>query len=112
MYLHRVKYHKMKAGICPSCIVVHDTVRRISSADKKVQTKDSVLLAEVTDVNEQINVGGLCFYHFRKTVSKLLVLKIPQAKKHWNSACFLCKNAKAIKCSRKANVVPGMNWLN
>ena len=111
-YLHRVKYHKLKTGICPSCIAVHDTVRRISSADKKVQTKDSVLLAEVTDINEQINVGGLCFYHFRKALSKLLVLKTSQAKKHWQDFRFLCKNAKAMKQSRKVNALPGMNWLS
>ena len=111
-YLNRVKYHKMKTGICPLCVAVHDTVRRISSTDKKVQTKDTVLLAEVTDINAQLSVGRLCFYHFRKALSKLLVLNMPQAKKHWQDYRFLRKNAKAIKQSRKANVMPGMNWLS
>ena len=111
-YLQRVKYHKMKTGICPSCVAVHDTVRRITASEKKVQTKDSVLLAEVTDINAQVNVGGLCFYHFRKALSKLLLLKTSQAKQHWKDFRFLRKNAKAIKQSRKVNVLPGMNWLS
>ena len=111
-YLNRVKYHKMKTGICPSCVAVHDTVRRITASEKKVQTKDSVLLAEVTDINAQVNVGGLCFYHFRKALSKFLLLNMPQAKQHWQDFRFLRKNAKAIKQSRKVNVLPGMNWLS
>ncbi len=111
-YLHRVKYHKMKTGICPMCVAVHDTVRRISSTDKKVQTKDSVLLAEVTDINSQVSVGRLCFYHFRKALSKLLLLNTSQAKSHWQDCCFLRKNAKAIKYSRRVNVLSGRNWLS
>lgn len=111
-YLDRVKYHKMKTGICPTCVAVHDTVRRIDSTEKKVQTKDSVLLAEVTDINAEVNVGRLGFYHFRKTLSKLLILNMPQAKQHWQDFRFLRKNAKAIKKSRETNVLPGMNWLS
>ena len=111
-YLNRVKYHKMKTGICPTSVAVHDTVRRIDSTEKKVQTKDSVLLAEVTDINVQVNVGGLRFYHFRKALSKLLLLNMPQAKQHWQDFRFLRKNAKAIKQSREVNVSPGMNWLS
>jgi len=110
-YLNRVKYHKMKIGICPLCVAVHDTERRIEFSGKKVQTNDSVLLAEVTDINVQVNVGGLCFYHFRKALSKLLMLRMPQAKMHWRSMLFLCNNAKAIKNSRETNALPGMNWL-
>ncbi len=110
-YMHRVLFHKMKIGICPKCVVVHDTERRIVAAEKKVQTGNGILLAEVTNINDPIEINNLCFYHFRKSISKLLVLKIPQAKRHWNSAYYLCKNAKAIKCSRNANAVPGLNWL-
>ena len=110
-YLHRVKYHKMKTGICPSCIAVHDTVRRVASSDKKVQTKDGVLLAEVTNVNNTQSVASLCLYHFRKAVSKFLTWKFSIAKRHWHTMCFLIGNAKAIRDSRKANVVLGSNWL-
>lgn len=110
-YLQRTLFHKMKVGICPSCLAVHDTVRRISSSDKKVQTNDGVLLARVTDINTPLSLNGLCFYHIRKALSKLVLLKIPQAKAHWMDFRFFCKNASAIRRSRKVNVVPGMNWL-
>lgn len=110
-YMHRVLFHKMKIGICPKCIVVHDTERRIVAAEKKIQTSSSSLLAEVTNVNNQLSILGLCFFHLRKTISKLLVFKYPQAKDHWKIMLFLSKHAKAIANSRKTNVRPGMNWL-
>ena len=78
-YMHRVLFHKMKIGICPMCIAVHDTERRIVAAEKKVQTSSSGLLAEVTNVNTQLSIRGLCFFHLRKAISKLLALKCSQA---------------------------------
>lgn len=111
-YLHRVLFHKMKIGICPSCVAVHDTERRITASDKKVQTYSSSLLAEVTNINIPINISKRCFFHFRKALSKLLILKVPQARYHWETMRVLCKNAKAIRRSRSTNVISGMNWLN
>lgn len=111
-YMHRVLYHKMKIGICPLCIAVHDTVRRITAPDKKVQTNWSSLLAEVTDINKRLTPTGLCLFHFRKTISKLIVFKFSVARYHWETMRFLCKNANAIKKSRRTNVLPGMNWLS
>ena len=110
-YMHRVLFHKMKIGICPMCIAVHDTERRIVAAEKKVQTSSSGLLAEVTNVNTQLSIRGLCFFHLRKAISKLLALKCSQARNHWKTMLFICKHAKAIKLSRETNVQPGMNWL-
>lgn len=110
-YLQRVLYHQMKVGICPLCLVVHDTDRRIVAVGKKVQTGNAILLAEIANISIPLRVNGLCFYHFRKAVSKLMALKMPQAKLHWKNMCFILKNAKAIKNSRGTNVLSGMNWL-
>lgn len=110
-YLQRARFHGLKIGVCPSCVVAHDTERRIEAAEKKVQTSNSWLLAEVADINSTNMVNGLCRYHFRKMMSKLLMFKFPQAKTHWGIMRFLCKNAKGIKHSRDVNVTKGMNWL-
>lgn len=110
-YMQRVRYHGLKIGICPSCVVVHDTERRIDAAEKKVQTSNSWLLAKAADINSSNEVNGLCRYHFRKALSKLLVFKFPQAKTHWRIMLFLRKNAKGIKHSRAVNVAKGKNWL-
>lgn len=110
-YLQRARFHGLKIGICPSCVVVHDTERRIDAAEKKVQTSNSWLLAEVADINSSNKVDGLCRYHFRKALTKLLVFKFPQAKTHWRIMRFLRKNAKGIKHSRAVNVSKGANWL-
>ncbi len=111
-YMHRVLFHKMKIGICPQCIAVHDTERRITAKNKKVQTNWSSLLAEVTNVNTKFSIINRCFFHFRKAVSKALVLKFSTAKYHWRTMSYLCKNAKAISNSRRTNVIPGLNWLD
>lgn len=111
-YIHRVLFHGMKIGICPQCIVVHDTERRIAATDKKLQTNWSSLLAEVTNVNTKFSITNRCFFHFRKALSKLLVLKLSTAKYHWRTMSYLCKNAEAIRNSRKTNVIPGLNWLD
>lgn len=110
-YLNRVKYHKMRTGICPTCVAVHDTVRRIDSMEKKVQTKDSVLLAEVTDINTPLSLNRLRRYHFRKALLKFVGLKIPQAKMHWGTMRFLGRHSQKIRLSRETNVVSGTNWL-
>ena len=111
-YMHRVLYRKMRIGICPLCVAVHDTERRITAPDKKVKTSNGSLLAEVTNINKQLNPDDLCLFHFRKTISKLMAFKISVARYHWKTMRFLCKNAKAIKNSRRTNVLPGMNWLS
>lgn len=110
-YMHRVLFHKMEIGICPNCVAVHDTERRITAVDKKVQTNNSSLLAEVTNINTPFSISKWCLFHLGKTLLKSLVLKFPEARYHWEILRFLSKNAKAIKQSRSANVLPGMNWL-
>ena len=58
-YIHRVLYHQQKIGICPKCVVVHDTVRRVVGTTKTVQTKDKVLLAELTDIRKKLDMPVL-----------------------------------------------------
>lgn len=110
-YMHRVLFNNMKIGICPLCIAVHDTERRITASEKKVQTSESSLLAEVTNINERKSILGLSLFHFRKALSKLVVFNVSVARYHWKTMCYLCKNAKAIKTSRRTNVLPGEKWL-
>lgn len=110
-YMHRVLYHKMKIGICPSCRVVHDTERRIQNSSKKVITENRNLLADVTDVNASVSLRTLRWFHLRKSISKFLTNKKPQAKRHWSDFRFLGKQKRAILCSRAKNVIVGPNWL-
>ena len=110
-YIHRVIFHGMKIGVCPFSVVVHDTERRITSTDKKVQNSDAVLLAEATNINEPVNINSLCFYHFRKAFSKAISGKLPQSKKHWADFGFLRSRKKTIKISRAKNTRLGPTWL-
>ena len=110
-YMHRVVFHKMKIGICPNCMVVHDTERRVAQGSQKVMTENRNLLADVTNINVPVNINSLCRYHFRKACSKLVCGKKSQAKKHWGDYKFLKRNKKSIQISRNQNKVAGPNWL-
>lgn len=111
-YMDRVLYHGAKIGICPMCIVVHDTERRIVVKGTRIETVNKVLLTEVVNINKSLNLGALCFFYFRKAMSKFVKLDFAQVKYHWSNMCFLFRNANEIKTSRKTNAVPGENWLN
>lgn len=110
-YMHRVLFQKMKIGVCPDCVVVHDTERRVAQGPSKVMTENRNLLADVTNINVPVSINSLCRYHFRKTCSKLVSGKKPQAKKHWCDYMFLKRNKKSIQISRNQNKIAGPNWL-
>ena len=111
-YMNRVEYHKMKIGICPQCVAVHDTERRVTGPGKKEWTNEVWLMAVATNINFKIKPRMLGLSQLKTAITKLMVLKFPEARINWKSMRFYFKNAKAIKNSRKANVLPGMTWLN
>lgn len=110
-YLDRAHFHKMKVGICPSCVVVHDTERRVKTDAKKVLTERRDLLADVTDINIPVDLNKECVFHFRKAITKFMSWKKPQAQGHWEDFIFLKKHKKTIAKSRAQNKVVGRNWL-
>lgn len=111
-YMNRVEYHKMKIGICPQCVAVHDTERRITGSGKKEYVSTVYLMTVAANINNKTNAKKLGLIYLRIAITKLIFFKFPEARINWENTCFLFKNAKAIKRSRKANVVPGMNWLD
>lgn len=110
-YLHRVLFHKMKIGVCPKALVVHDTVRRLPKGVQKASTENRSFLTYVTNVNNPLSINGLCFFLLRKTIGKYISLKIPQARDNWEAFRFLIRNRKGILRSRSQNIVAGPNWL-
>lgn len=110
-YLNRAMFHKMKVGVCPSCIAVHDTRRKVEADANFVQTSDKIFLSELTNINVPVDLNKMCVYHFGKTISKLVGLKFRQAGFHWYRMRFIMKNKKAIAKSRKRNIEVGPNWI-
>ena len=110
-YLNRVMFHKMKVGVCPSCIAVHDTMRKVAADSNFVQTSDKIFLSELTNINVPVDLNKMSVYHFGKAISKLVGLKFRQASFHWNRMGFIMKNKESIARSRKQNVEVGPNWI-
>lgn len=112
-YLHRVRYHGWKIGICPQVRVVHDAVRpnRVTTPAQQLQRHRQQLLTQYTDINEPDRLTDGIFYRFRKSVTKLLRGKPKVAKQMWHDACYLLKNRKRIELSRKTNQQRQASWL-
>lgn len=110
-YIHRVLFHNLKIGICPTCYVVHDTERRIVSESGFLQTKDKAFLAELTNINVPLNLGLIGLYHFKKMFFKMMSFDFQQMRFHGNRLLFILKYKTDIVKSRRQNIVVGMNWL-
>lgn len=112
-YLHRVRYHGWKIGICPQVRVVHDAVRphKITTPAQQLQRHRQQLLTQYTDINEPDRLADGIFYRFRKSVTKWLRGNPSVAKQMWRDAWYLLKSQKRIELSRKTNQLRQASWL-
>lgn len=112
-YLHRVRYHGWKIGICPQLRIVHDAVRphRTTTPAQQRQRHRQQLLTQYTDINEPDRLADGILYRLRKFVTKLLRAKPQIAKQMWLDACYLFKSRKRIELSRKTNQLRQASWL-
>jgi GT2 family glycosyltransferase len=110
-YLQRVAFHGVLVGVCPQCIVVHDTERRIPKSANPALTADKDLLVELTDINKNIRLSRRVFFHLRKSFTKAMMWKWKKAKYHCHCFGFIINNRKAILTSRSENMKKQPSWL-
>lgn len=110
-YLHRVMYHGLKVGICPSARIVHDHHDSPLSDHRLQVRRQQMLIAEWTNINHSFSVSAITRYYLRKWLSCIFTGK-------WSGAKQLCADWKhcmkmrnAIYKSRKENVQKKASWL-
>ena len=110
-YMHRVKYHGMKIGICPQARIVHDTERRVTNITIFDQVTSKCLLVEYCDVNEMKSTVSFLLFSFRKAFLKSLKLRFDLSKKIIIEGIYIFKLRKYIIKSRNQNIKVFRSWL-
>ncbi len=110
-YIHRVKFHGLKIGICPKVSISHDTERRVIQSKFSSQNAYKFLLVELTNINEKALFIKSIIYYCRKSLNKLLKFYFQDSKILFSKAKFILYMKTKIKNSRTINKRVGRSWL-
>ena len=110
-YLNRLRYHRMKIGVCPVARIVHDHHNRVQSPESVRYRHRQTMLAEYMDLNHPFRVGEYLRHYSWKWIRSLLRLRIKECACLWDDLVFMLKNASEIKKHRKQNQKKGLTWL-
>lgn len=111
-YMQRVKYHKMKIGICPGVTIVHDTDIRIKSEEKAQQNNKKTLLVELTNINNNTSVYKSMFLYIKRAIKHILKMKFCISVEMIKTAFYIFTIRKNIIKSRTQNKENDVSWLN
>ena len=110
-YLNRLRYHRMRIGVCPAARIVHDHHNRIQSPETVRYRHRQTMLADYMDLNHPFHAGVYFRHDVWKMIRNLFRLNIKENKYLKDDLLFLLKNAKAITKHRKQNQKKGLTWL-
>ncbi len=111
-YLSRVLYHKMKVGLTPHLMVVHDCKNRVEQPKGYEAKFDKWLLQRASDVLYPDTQIDNMMQHYRRTAMvKLFSFHKATFKENWDAYKFLMKHKTDIKRSREQNKKKTNSWL-
>lgn len=110
-YLNRLRYHRMRIGVCPAARIVHDHHNRIQSPEAIRYRHRQTMLAEYMDLNHPFHAWVYFRHCVRKMLRNLFRLHTKENKYLKDDLLFLLKNAKEITKHRKQNQKRGLTWL-
>lgn len=110
-YMHRVIYHRMRIGICPTVRVVHDTERRIKKSIESMQSESKNLLVELTNVNYSGSVALVILNSIQKFIFHLLKFNFSTTKYHVKKIRYIIRMKSNIIKSNNTNKKEGPHWL-
>ena len=110
-YLNRLRYHRMKIGVCPAARIVHDHHNRVQSPEAVRYRHRQTMLAEYMDLNHPFHAGVYFRHDVWMMIRNLYRLNTKENKYLKDDLLFLVKNAKEITKHRKQNQKKGLTWL-
>lgn len=110
-YLHRVLYHGLKVGLCPSAFIIHDHPTNPEGASFSEQRQNQFLLADWTDIRKPFSKSSYMRYYMRKLLVNALGGKWQQVKKYRHQMQYLRKMVKPVIEGRKVNMKKQASWL-
>ncbi len=111
-YLSRVLYHKMKVGLTPHVMMVHDCMERVEQPKGYGMAFDKWLLQRAADIQyPDTLIDEMIRHYHRIAIVKLLTFHKATFKENWDAYCFLKKNKERIEVSRRQNKNMETSWL-
>lgn len=110
-YLHRVMYHRLKIGVCPSARIVHDHQEHPKTGAQMLYFHNLNMLVEYLDINHQFISGNYLMGYAKKWLTSLCCLDLKRCGSLRNDMKFLRKKAKEIRHHRNENMQIGETWL-
>ena len=110
-YLNRLRYHRMKIGVCPAARIVHDHHSRTQSPEAVRYRHRQTMLADYMDLNHPFHAGEYFRHDIWKMARNFFRLNTKENIYLKDDLLFLLKNAKEITKHRKENQKKGLTWL-
>lgn len=110
-YLHRVRFHRLKIGVCPFAKIVHDHQNH-PKTDAQLQYFHNLnMLVDYLDINHQFKFGNLLRCYVKKWLVSLCCFDLKHCSSLRSDLIFLRKKAEEIKHHRNENMQIGETWL-
>lgn len=112
-YLNRVRYHKLKVGVCLQARIVHDHSKLFDSLplSKTRIHRDQLLKVRFANPSNDESMSKYRKYLIRKAVVSYIRGDKKNAKLFWDDFKFLGDNRRAIENSRVENKKVQSSWL-
>lgn len=112
-YLNRVRFHKLKIGVCPSARIIHDHKERVVNPfnSNNRYRHEQTLLVQLTNLNSSESITQFVLYTLRKAFVSLLKGDFSKAGQFWKDFIFILKSIKSIKNSRQRNSMKARTWI-
>ena len=110
-YMHRVLFHGLKIGVCPSTCIVHDHHDSKITNEIRDRRELQSMLVDWTNINKSFSFCKVIFYYIRKYIIFLFSSKKYLSKVIKKKILYCSKMKKSIVYSRNINIQRGSSWL-
>ncbi len=112
-YLNRVIYHKLKIGVCPNLIIIHDhqTTNIPFTNDKKKYLHQQEILVNLNNVNYKHAPIRYLYWNLKKLIVSMIFLRRKNVIVHYDDIKFIICNLSRIIRSRLQNVKYECSWI-
>ena len=110
-YLHRVRYHKKKIGVCPFVKIIHDHHDHQKTSEQLQYFHNLNQLVEYMDINRPFKVREYMKRYRNKWLRCVRQSGFKQSRYILKDILFLREKSNEIQCHRKHNMQVGSSWL-
>ena len=112
-YIHRVRYHGLKIGLCPQQAIIHDHTLENWSEEGKMHfmkaNEDHLEL--LLDINKEYSYCGLQRQNLNRLIKAICAGDKSSVQRIRRRMKYIYRNNRAIKEHRNINSQKGLTWL-